>query len=88
MTNKALTNKDLVLAYARQHKQVTVIGASRDLGITRGSASQVLTSMANRGEMLVVAGACSRSVAYRVIDTDRHAELLRLVLFGSAGRKA
>lgn len=88
MTNKAMTNKNLVLAYARKHKQVTVNDVCRDLGITRGSASQVLTTMANRGEMLVVAGACSRSVAYRVMDTDRHAELLNLVLFGSAGRKA
>lgn len=88
-----MNNKERVLAYARQHKQVTVNDVCRDLGITRGSAGQVLTSMANRGELKVITLATNRvkgesATAYRVRGGDKDAELMRLVLFGSAGRKA
>lgn len=87
-----MTNKDQVLAYVRKHGQTTVNELAKALGVQRGTIGQSLYSLTSSGDLEVVTLTTKRvkgepSTAYRINERN-DADLMRLVLFGSAGRKA
>ncbi|MGB5856518.1 MAG: hypothetical protein WBH20_14830 [Oceanisphaera sp.] len=88
-----MNNRELILAYAADGRRFTSHDVRRDTKINPSSITYELSAMAASGDVTSASAAGMEDIGpakvfYRVANSDIHKDLLKLVLFGSAGGKS
>ncbi|WP_375058391.1 hypothetical protein [Zobellella sp. DQSA1] len=77
------SNPARIMAYAQERKQFSLLGMHQDLGIPRTSCSSAVAQLVHSGKLMALGDG-----VYRVVDRERHRELVRMVIFGKRGTVA
>lgn len=74
------SNPARIMAYAQERKQVSLQELHKALGIPKTTCSSAVAQLVHARRLVALGDG-----VYRMVDRERHRELVRLVIFGERG---
>lgn len=77
------SNRERIMAYARERQRVTLKELRQLLGVPSTTCASAVSQLVHSGKMVALGEG-----VYRVVDSERHRQLVRMVIFGERGTVA